>query len=319
VITSVDPFFNNPTITRLAPQSRWTVSDVDKMPIDIRELAQTGRLRGAFEMSPLCLMPLSELCDFLPEAANHAYALNVHLDDCVVLDIEKTCPPELSAALLALPALYSEVSLSGLGYHLILPKPDNMDDFPIAAQKLKLRDDHGWYEILQCHWVTFTHRPVPRSHWANVPAFAPRTWEEVYAELANQAAQVQFDQATKSAVTSDKPKIPGESDALAVMTRDAITKTPADFSNDTSRYEFSVLGTLYQRMSPMIPYLESEYETDFTANMQAWLLFEAAVQMVPHRSKHDEYRNGMPLLLNAATDLLARRAATQSEPQTANC
>src|SRR6218665_1694537 len=317
-------FYRNPVIRTLASAPRWTVSgqlddrknpgsgeprtcQTRKAPIDIRELQ---RLRGTFEKTANCLMTLDELVAFLPNAANHAYALNTHIDRVMILDIEKSCPPELAKELLALPALYSELSMSGRGYHLAMPLPSVFAKFPVAANKIALREEHGWYEVLLDHWITFTRTPIPLDHYAAPSAQpAPRSWDEIYTSLASKATQNATDQATKDSVSVDKPEIPGELEALHVMTSKPLPKLLEDFHGDHSRFEFSALSTLYHRLSPALPYLSNTYNVEYSTSMKAWLLYEAATHVLEHRAKHDQFRRGMPLLLNAATDLLARREA----------
>jgi hypothetical protein len=41
-------------------------------------------------------------------------------------------------------------------------------------------------------------------------------------------------------------------------------------------------------------------------------VYLAGQKIIPARDKHEEYRNGMPLLLNAAVSLVARRSADES-------
>ncbi|HEU5223101.1 MAG TPA: hypothetical protein VFU07_05395 [Candidatus Lumbricidophila sp.] len=308
-------FYSNPTIESIADSPRWTVSgQLDpnhptkrKAPIDMRELQQNQRLRGAYEKTSNCLMTLDELMQFLPNAANHTFALNAHLDRILVLDIEKTCPPEVARELIALPSLYSELSMSGQGYHLVMPMPASFDEFPIAANKVVLKEEHGWYEILIDHWITFTRVPIPAER-LNDRMASSRTWDEVYRSLANTATQAHIDAGTRQSVSLEKPDIPGEYEAIRVMTAKPLPKTLSDFHGDHSRFEFSALSTLHQRLSPALPFLSAEYDTEYSVSMIAWLIYEAALAVLPHRAKHDEYRNQMPLLLNAATDLLARRA-----------
>ncbi|MFP3802932.1 hypothetical protein, partial [Paraburkholderia sp. SIMBA_027] len=81
--------------------------------------------------------------------------------------------------------------MSGRGYHLVIPVPTNLHDFPVAVGKRVLREEHGWYELLFEHWVTFTRRPVPADVLAraestpDTPRFA--AVEDVYAALAAKA------------------------------------------------------------------------------------------------------------------------------------
>ncbi|MDP9903181.1 hypothetical protein [Arthrobacter bambusae] len=308
-------FYGNPVIGQLADSPRWTISDNGKVPIDMRELQATGRIRGAYEKSISCLMTLEELTEFMPRAANHAFALNASIDEVLVLDIEKDCPPSIAEELLRLPALYSELSMSGFGYHLIMPLPDNFDDFPIAAGKLKLQEEHKWYEVLIEHWVTFTRKPVPTSLTRGAEPASLEQWDQLYARLASRAVETQT---AKVDVELDKPEIPGEHQAIFIMTQQAPPRTLEDFHFDHSRYEFSVLSALNRRLNPALPFLSGKFDIEYTPSMRVWLIYEAARQIIPHRTKHDELRNNMPLLLNAATDLIARQEAQRLDRAGAN-
>lgn len=297
-------FYTNPIISAIADEPRWTVSDNEKVPINMRELMSTGRLWGAHEISSECLITLGEMTSFLPSAANNAFYLRAQTDGFLVLDIEKTCPPEVAKKLLSIPSLYSEYSMSGKGYHQILPLPANFWDYPIATGKRVLQKENGWYEILLDHWVTFTREVVPASELPQ-QNFAPGAWEEIYAELAQEAIETpesEFD------ISTERPDIPRVQQILDLMTRRPLEKTLEDFNADYSRFEFSTLGVLYNRLGPILVAIEDvEPGAVFDESAKSWLIYEAAIQMLPNREKHDEVRNGMPLLLNAAVALVARR------------
>lgn len=301
-------FYANPIIQAIADVPRWTVSDNQKMPINMRELMKTGRVWGAHEITDQCLVTLGDLTSFLPAAANNAFYLRAQSDGFVVLDIEKTCPPEVAAKLLEIPNLYAERSMSGKGYHLILPLPTNFWEYPIATGKRVLKEEHGWYEILLDHWVTFTRNVIPESALPD-PDHLTDAWEALYETLAKDAVEVttsEFD------VTVDRPDVPRLDQIIQMMTRRGLEKSLDDFGGDYSRFEFSSMGSLYNRLSPiLVAVRDAEPEADYDAAVMAWLVYEAAQQLLPHREKHDEYRNGMPLLLNAAVELVARRLGDQ--------
>jgi hypothetical protein len=309
-VTHTDPhsvfpeFYTNPIISAIADIPRWTVSDNEKVPINMRELMTTGRLWGAHEISDECLVTLDDMTSFLPDAANNAFYLRAQTDGFLVLDIEKTCPPEVAAEMLKIPNLYDELSMSGKGYHLILPLPANFWDYPIATGKRVLKEEHGWYEILLDHWVTFTRVPVPADKMPRQD-FEPGIWEALYAKLAKGAVEAptaEFD------LSAERPNIPRVEQILDLMTRRPLEKSLDDFNGDYSRFEFSSLGVLYNRMRPILPaIIEVEPDAVFDESAKSWLIYEAATRVLPHREKHDEIRNGLPLLLNAAMALVARR------------
>lgn len=297
-------FYTNPIIGAIADVPRWTVSDNEKVPINMRELMSTGRLWGAHEVSDECLVTLDDLTGFLPNAANNAFYLRAQTDGVLVLDIEKHCPPEIARELLTIPNLYSEYSMSGRGYHLVMPLPSNFWAFPIATGKKKLQEEHGWYEILLDHWVTFTRNPVPAS--ALPPQnFEPGAWERLYESLAKDAVEAPT---SEFEFSLERPEIPRVDQILELMTRRPLDKSLEDFHGDYSRFEFSALGVLFNRLKPiLVAVKDAEPTAVFDESATSWLVYEAAVRLLPHREKHDEMRNGMPLLLNAAVSLVARR------------
>ncbi|BAS11870.1 hypothetical protein AHiyo8_01730 [Arthrobacter sp. Hiyo8] len=225
----------------MATTSRWTVSGqigeinsddpekepTRKAPIDIRHLLEgcnpgcrhVGPLRGAWAIDEQCLLTLDELSTRLPAAANCAFYLRAATNGLIVIDIEKTCPPEIAQQLLALPGiLYTEESMSGLGYHFVAPLPANFSAFPIGAGKRKLQEEHGWYEILIDHWCTFTRRPVAADVLAHArstaviePEFA--SVADLYASLAEKAKASAQVAAVRTSV--EIPEIPHASTIIA--------------------------------------------------------------------------------------------------------
>lgn len=336
---AVDPrtifpnFYDNPSIRAIADAKRWTVSgrlgddeDAGKAPIDIRHLIDgcnpgckhTGPIRGAFDISPTCLVDLGELADALPEAANSAFYLQASTDGFMIIDVEPDCPPEIARAMLRLPGiLYSEVSMSGRGYHLLTPLPKNFHDFPVAAGKRKIRESHGWYELLLDHWTTFTRHPVPQSRFdearaASEPDSSFATIEELYAELAASVRESAASSSTAIATADDPPAIPYSLEIIA-QTKAAAAghlKTPDDFDRDMSRYEFSVLGSLYGWLRTQVAE-HSAWGVEYTASDLAWLLYLTAVEVLEPRPKHHQKRNGRPYLLDRAASLVADRRARE--------
>lgn len=305
-------FYENPIINAIADVARWTVSDNEKVPINMRELISSGRVWGAHEVSDKCLVQLNELTSFLPTAANNAFYLRAQTDGFVVLDIEKTCPPEIARELLRLPHLWAEPSMSGKGYHLVMPLPSNFWEYPIAVGKTVLKEEHGYYEILLDHWVTFTRIPLAAN---TLPEqnFEPGAWEDVYAALASVAVEAPV---AEFEITAERPDVPRVDQIIELVTRRPLEKTPEDFHNDYSRYEFSALGILFNRLKTiLIAIKEVEPDVVYDEAAMSWLIYEAAVQMLPARDKHAEVRNGMPLLLNAAVSLVARRLGDQAAEQ----
>lgn len=310
-------FYQNTTIQQLAHRQRWTVSTQNeaeinqrtvrkKMPIDFRALMTSGTIKGAKDTTEEYLVPLSTITSVLPTASNHAYYLDALRDQVMVLDIEKTCPSIITESMLAMPGiLYAEESMSGQGIHLMMPMPTNFSQFPLAAKKRVLRHPYGYYEILMEHWITFTRRPVDPIKFP-ASTTSTRTWELTWEELATEVKETHasetFDPST------EKPEIPHEADIIALMLRSPYPKDLADFDQDHSRYEFGLLGYLEHRLSMILKTSMIKGLKDWTDDDRVWLIYLAATEVLDHRDKHDEQRNGMPLLMNSALNIVTRRS-----------
>ncbi|WP_240371979.1 hypothetical protein [Brevibacterium zhoupengii] len=312
-------FYTNTAIKTLSGASRWTVSgrlgeeSKGKAPIDMRHLLDTGgRVRGAWSRDEQCLVTLDDLTEQLPNAANVAYYLQATTDGLIVIDIEPSCPAVISAQLLALPeTIYSEVSMSGRGYHLIVPLPENFHDHNAAAGKKVLREEHGYYEILLEHWCTFTRRPISHEDWncvhtANEPEPEHASTAALYASLAK-TAKATGTTSTTVHTSVETPEITGGEEIVSrtLDGADPRFKTLDDFAGDASRWEFSVLGTLYNEMRRHLVVVGYLRRTSFSDGDVAWLLFEAVQQVLPPRSKHRERRNGRPFLLDRSAAMVA--------------
>ncbi|MGW0901216.1 hypothetical protein ACWD0G_30285, partial [Streptomyces goshikiensis] len=328
-------FYGNPAIRTLASACRWTISGQigeatpddptkppkRKAPIDVQHLLagctssckHVGPLRGAFALDETCLLTLDELTVAIPNAANTAFYLQAQTDGLLVLDIEADCPSGLATDLLRLPGiLYSELSMSGRGFHLVMPLPKNFHDFPVAADKRVLREEHGWYELLLDHWLTFTRQPVPERIAAHVnaaavaPAFA--SIEDLYAQLAVNASKSSGASASDVDTAEDMPDIPYAQAIVeqALASAHHQLRDPGYFNHDMSRWEFSVLASLYGWVRTQLraySALGVEYSTGDTT----WLLYKVALDVIPARPKHSERRNGRPFLLDRAAALVADR------------
>lgn len=315
VVNAHPAFYGNPHVRALATEPRWTVSDSEKVPINVRAMAETGVIWGAHEISESCLMRLDELVSFLPSAANNAYYLRSVVDGYMVLDIEKTCPPEIAAPMVAMASPYSEVSMSGRGYHLLLPLPKNFWDYPIATTKRVLKGPEGQWEILLDHWVTFTRRPATAEQLAALEGVRTArgddvaVWEDVYASLAKEAVETPT---VEFGVDVEPPDVPLRDLVIEHISKLPLEKGLEDFGGDWSAFEFSALGTVYNRMRVMLTAVrESHPEAVYDEPVQAWFIYEAARKLIPPRDKHEETRNGLPLLLSSAVSLVGMRSAAE--------
>lgn len=306
-------FYYNQAIHHLSQYPLWTVSDNNKRPMDMVAYATSGKLIGATSRDAQCLITLPQLIDLLPNHANCAFYVNTTITPYWVLDIEKTCPPEIRDKLLSIPALFRETSMSGKGYHLLLPAPANLHLYPTAARKSVLRHPRGYYEVLQAHFVTFTRNVIPEP---TGPALT--TWEDIYADLATHAQATTIHTGATSAT---RPEI-DEGLQETIFERFQLypyKKTLArDFENDNSRFEFGFLAYHAHQLLSMQAHPVSSHPAnpqaliDLSTDAAAWLLYEHITSTIAPRPKHEQYRNGLPLLLNAAYHALASAQKSSS-------
>lgn len=325
--TTFDPrdhyphFYGNRLVQALAGTPRWSISGQigddesgkHKAPLDLQHFLQTGRVRGAWATDARTCVNLDELVKAIPTATNNAFFVKASLDAVMVIDIEKECPPPIAAALLQLPEVeYRETSMSGLGFHLLLPLPAAFFDGPHAAataNALVLREEHGWYEILLEHWVTFTRQPVAgdaavlHTPPAQNPEF--RSAADLLTHLAGLRKTSASAQASSIQVQLAQPEIPGFADVVAQTLLNFQPKKLAVFNDDLSRWEFSTLCLLHSRLSYVLQSATYEYRHDYTDEERAWLLYRAGQQVIPHRDKHDQSRNGRPFILDRAVAAIA--------------
>lgn len=338
--TTIDPrarfphFYGNLVVQALASAKRWTISgrltnkDTDelrdrKAPIDARHLIDTNRVRGAWATDQQCLVTLSELTERIPAAANAAFFLQASTDGLMIIDIEPKCPEEVARNLLALPgAIYTEISMSGNGYHLAIQPPANHRDFKIALGKKVLKHEQGWFEILIEHWVTFTRNPIEgdimaRAFEVDLGTAEYSTFEDVYESLAKNVKPARSPLIQIGDLGCGQPKIPAMDRIIPRMISGAQSrlKSVEDFSGDHSRFEFSTLGVLHRQMQfilsdvMLLAHEMGEPDVNYSQEDETWLLFLAAQEVLPPRAKHNEVRNGRPFLLDRAAVMVSLSSA----------
>lgn len=289
-------FYNHPFIKSIADNEKWTVSDNNKRPIDMFVYKYRHEVTGAIFTDNKSLVSLSELCNLIPNAKNNAYFMDSLTDNFVVLDIEPTCPKDIKEKLLLTPYIYGEISLSGKGYHLIYPIPSCFSKYPIAQKKIVMKEKHGYYEILLQHYVTFTRNMLPS-------AIGTENFDPIFEELAS----IQIETKRKDTDIQElKPDdIPLEKDILITLFHLDYKKTPADFYNDLSKYEYGFIGFLYYHLKKQLDINKYKIHK-YSDNEKAWLLYTVAKDKIPKRQKHEEYRNNLPWLLYLASEIIAK-------------
>ena len=295
-------FYEHPFIKSIAHKKRWSVSDKNKVPIDMYALEHENKICGAQYRDERCLVDLEHLCNFLPNAANNAFYLDALVDGIVVLDIEPVCPEPIKNQLLELPYLYGERSMSGQGYHLFFKLPDLIINYPAAQKKTAMKEKHRYYEILMNHWVTFTRDMLPDSTATN------NDFEALFEDLAKQ--QVEVDKKNIDIEALNPDDIPLGHEIINILMNQEYKKEPEDFYHDMSTYEYGHMGFLYQKLKQLLNVSKFKKQHNYSDNERTWLLYLTAQEVIPYRSKHDEFRDNLPWLLYLAKDLISKDLPT---------
>ena len=284
-------FFDNPVIQKLAYNPRWTINVDGKMPLNIQALKTQGQIFGA--TGEHCLTTLSDL---LTVFATHnttptqfTYFLDARRDGIVILDIEPSCDDNLKHDFLNLDFLYGDISASGRGYHLAFPCPP-LDD--ITSVKKVMKHPEKSYEILLCHYVTFTKNII-------LPTATPSTTN--FQAIWNELAAMQKVSKTLNISVTVNPQIERQGkhkllhEKLTEAFQRRFVKKPVDYNNDMSRYEFGAIGSVRMYLEQLLKYSLFEGVT-LDESEKIRLVYDVLVDNLPHRDKHDEFRSGQPFL-----------------------
>lgn len=278
---------NKPIFDKMKNKPLWTVSSNKKIPLDlqwfIEHKNEPNAIKGAKYQDERSLGTYYELEEHIPNHANATYYYQMNNEDYLFLDIEPKCPDNIKKHLLQLPYVYGETSMSGKGIHLLIPKPNNINDYPDALIKTQLKEDHGYYELLVNHYATFTGKEIPLPNKIN------DFTEKLYQSLAQKAV------ATKSIELMDSEEIdiediPYHNEIIELVMRKTFEKELKDYNDDYSKYEFGIMNyyahRIYQRANLKI-FKAHTYSDEELLN----LLYYIVKDNIEHRTKHEEKRN----------------------------
>lgn len=309
---------NQPFLQHLLDNKKWTISSnitdkktgtvkKNKKPLDMVELIQTMNtpnpvIRGAKNHTSECLVDANQIMDSIPNCSNIAMYLETEYDNIIVLDIEPRCDTETRERLMGIPGcLYAELSTSGKGVHMFFEKPKNFNDFEnFVTSKTKLQNKLSDWEFLMNHFVTFTGDQIHLQ-----PNENGETLEDVFADIASKQIKTEK---TEIEISNDIPltDIPEGEFLHEELVDTSFIKTPDDYGNDMSKYEYAYLGMLHRTLLNLLKtaYIQVNNHK-YTDDEIVSIIHSVAVEKLEHRSKHDEYRQGMPYLKTSICNIIA--------------
>ena len=303
----LDAFIANPFISRIAADSRWTIS-IHKKPIDTHLLINKDRFVGAsFKRgyNPLTTLPI--LTNWLADRQNmtpayFSYYLNGGVNRQIILDIEPNCPKEIADTLLnTTPWEYAETSLSGKGLHLGLTLPQNHTLYFDELSVLKGPGKHFEY-LMHNHYVVFTMNQISRDPNILLPPAG-----NLLAHIGPLYKQWKMNQLEKTefALSDAKPNIPEEAYIRTLLNSVRFRRTLAYYDDDRGRYEFACGCAFLHKIKRHLPSTKLAPFT-YDETMLTWLVYESLVHYLTPRAKHAEYRNGLPWLLYLSQQVVAK-------------
>lgn len=300
-------FYGNHIIRKLAALPRWTVLDSEQVPINVRELLSSGRVLGVHEIDADSLMTLDELTTRLPQAANCAFYLHDNIDQVALLTITDTCPQHLVHEIYQSGSLYSEYRTNVQASQHLLPAPMVTDSFPSIANRKRLTERHGWYEIVLEGWVVFSRHTLPTTVAPIVsdPHAARPTWDRLFRNLS---LETRASRALATDIRIKRPKLRRVSQLLDSLTQTPLEIAATDFQGDLALFEYEVLHELHARLRPILKVVPAVDDgANLSPSAEAWLIAEAAKHLLPHRSPSINPEDASPLLLDAAASVVLTR------------
>lgn len=304
-------FYSNPVIKALAKNKRWTVSgtvqnhgETKKVPISMFPINHPEQCYGqnliwGNPQKPEDMVDLATLCENIPSATNNAYLLSLD-DELLVLDVEPTASTALKQQLLATPWLYGEVSMSGHGYHLILPMPHKLEtNYEHIISKPSQQIFNKSLELLFSHWVTFTRNTIQRpSNWGTIDVM------DIIEPQLN---------AIKETV---QPEYEVEIDTSGVRYSDTLVAAIVSSTHfdsrranmyDKSRFDASYISAIISACDMIVDQVSNSMHLSYSTEDRIKLVYLAAKQLLPPRSKHNEPREYGNWLMYSCVKLYTKR------------
>lgn len=326
-------FSQNPLISKLSADPNWTVSDNKKRPVNAKILLETYQLFNAKldEKKDWPLVTLPELdADKNLDCVNRAYRLRARENRVIAIDVEPIAPNWMKHQVLNFPAQYTELSKNG-GVHALILVPEYLinednrylfDDLSVFKEPVP-KDNNGkdlrsaFFEVIfNDHYLTFTKRMLtekPCADYENDPvarqflvSFLINILEMDQKRKAEREVirQYQIDMIDRELDEKKQADIRSflNMEIFEKARSKSIERKANDFAGDTSRYEMSVAsGIAYYVIQNHKIALDTNSSRELAESLSekdlAYAIYLMLKDVVPHREKHDEYRNDMPWLL----------------------
>lgn len=297
-------FYSNPIIRELGAKERWTVVDSELIPIHMPHLLDSGDVRAVSEISGTYLVSLPDLTDYLPQAANCSMFLSLSDGVSAVL-VDHTAPAEVMRELLLTPSGYAEYAMDGRGILLLIRRPETLFDVSQIHGTATLKAHNESLKMIVQGWVTLSRNVLPqgKANLVRSTGSSASFWGEYLSSLELLASHHE-----DAALDAQAPVLTGFVD---LMTRHPLQTQISDAQGDVAAFEYSALGELYRRLIPSARNLWNGPRLTHTS--EAYLLYNAATRLLPHRSKYQRLIE--PALFDAARETLIQQGLLKLPPK----
>lgn len=305
-------------IDKIKNENNFCVSDVKKMPLNVKNYLQTLNIQDIKPVTKEDLLQhnlasLNEI-DACASFDNTNRAYHMHASDNLIVgfDVEPRCSSNYLAYFAQLPAHYREYSMHN-GIHLLY-QLDRRKLISAAIEMLSNRTVHKFkgqvnnqpleYEImLNNHWLTLTRRTFGKQ--LELEQAIP---DEIY-QLINQIASDWRDHNHVIEAISVSSHVSETAKKIADLIDDSqVQKLKefdiSDFSDDDSLYEYNIAlriaGIFYNRLYVNPRPLDAMHlQENPSLTSKSDLVIATALELekiVPKRKKDEEFREGIPWL-----------------------
>lgn len=320
-------FKQNPLIAELACEPNWTMSDVQKRPVNAKRYLETGLVTNAKWNDGSPLVTLDELDkDKNLNAVNRAYRLKARENLVIAIDVEPVAPDAMKRDVLNFPAHYTESSTNG-GVHLLIkvPKDCVTDENQYLFQDLSVfkepvpKDEtrEAYYEVLfNDHFITFTKRMDTRKPCADFEhdPVAKNKLKQFLDQLVvldrerkkqRELAKKYQIENIKAWIDNDKQMTVRQFIALEPFKnakKQALEKHLDDFGGDDSRYEMSVASCIASHVLRIHKLAKDtisfrKIAASLSEQELIYAIYLLLKDVIPYREKHNETRQGLPWLI----------------------
>lgn len=329
-VLNMNDFMQYPIIQYMSNQENWTVSDVDKRPINVTEYMKTGKLFGASFKYGNPLTTLAKIAQSpYPLPDNRAYRFHAKDEQIIMIDVESYARDAYKKWALNFPCHYLEASKNN-GLHVVLQVPKKLipEKYHYLFEMTVFKHESTEFEIIfNNHYGTFTRRTI-RCNYADFEKNQEQL-DQLLFLLQGISKSVTMEQLEKTKKVQERiayieeantEKLESFIDYIKQVIEQTIQRTKIKhtlkkYHYDESAYEAKSLEEIAKLLYRYYIWQQKETKRKRTHQGEGgfqelamqiseeefiYLIYMIGQDFLPPREKHQELRVGMPYLLYVA-------------------